>query len=281
MALVHANIVPENNLRLPDALAIKYGPAQALARFLLGADRAARRKGISLKIRHDFDELLRVNREYARQGIWYPLLDGFNPEYSELTPENSVWVSGEDEAGNVVATAACRTFYWSDTNLAEQARTVWYGRDRGQPCIVTAKAATEIAGTVGWGGASWVRPDCRGRHLSYLIPRVLKAYVASRWPLDWIFCFLGVENAKRGLASSYGYKNLSHSVEYPGSPLGEQVIAYTVISEFYAELTSFMAGGAPVMESSDFGELSPSVGKEHIVMNTSSDGVFQGSINRS
>jgi hypothetical protein len=281
MPLVYPNIIPANNLRLPDALTIKYGPAQPLARFLLAADKAARRKGVFLRIRHDFDELLHANKDYAARGIWYPLVEGFNPECAELTPENSVWVSGEDEAGDIVVTAACRTFNWFSTSLAEQARTVWYGRDRGQPCVVTAEAAAQIAGNVGWGGASWVRPDFRGRHLSYLIPRVLKAYAASRWPLDWIFCFIGIDNANRGLAASYGYKSLSHSIFYPGSPLGEQVVAYTLVSEFYKELTNFMGAGGAVMEFGDFDEPSSSVGMEHIVTNTSSDGVLQGNINRS
>jgi hypothetical protein len=281
MALVNPNVVPANNLRLPDALTIKYGPAQPLARFLLAADKAARRKGVFLRIRHDFDELLHTNKDYATRGIWYPLVEGFNPECAELTPENSVWVSGEDETGDIVVTAACRTFNWFGTSLAQQARTVWYGRDHGQPCLVTAKAAAQISGTVGWGGASWVRPDFRGRHLSYLIPRVLKAYVASRWPLDWIFCFIGIDNVKRGLAASYGYKSLSHSIFYPDSLRGEQVVAYTLVTEFYDELTNFMAAGGSVMESGDFDEPSLSVGMEHIVTNTSSDDVLQGNINRS
>jgi hypothetical protein len=282
MALVPPNIIPENNLRLPDALTVKYGPAQPLARFLLGADKAARRKGVSLRIRHDFDELLRTNEAYTERGIWYPLLNGFNPKCAELKPENSVWVSGEDENGEIAVTAACRIFNWCGTSLAEQARTVWYGRDLGQACVVTAKAAVQIVGTVGWGGASWVRPDFRGRHLSYLIPRVLKAYVASRWPVDWIFCFIGIDNVRRGLAASYGYKNLSHSVFYPSSPHGEQVIAYTRVSEFYEELTAFMAAGESIMEAGDFEEPSlSSVGMEHIVTNTSSDEVLHGNINRS
>ena len=281
MAPLHASIVPENNRRLPDALTVKFGPAQPLARFLLGADKTARRKGVSLRIRHDFDELLRVNRDYARRDLWYPLLDGFNPDCAELMPHNSVWVSGEDEFGEIVVTAACRVFNWSETNLAEQARTVWYGRDRGQPCVVTAEAAKRITGIASWGGASWVRPDFRGRHLSFLIPRVLKAYVAARWPVEWIFCFMGIENARRGLAASYGYKHVSASVFYPGSPMGEQVVAYTVVREFYAELASFMAGDASLIESTDFQAPPRSVGIEHIVMNTSSDGVRHGSISRS
>jgi len=275
------NIVPENNLRLPDALAIKYGPARSLAPFVLAADKAARRKGVFLRIRHDFDELLYVNRQYAARDMWYPLVDGFNSECTDMTPEDSFWVSGEDEHGEVVVTAACRIYDWLGTNLAEQACAVWYGRDQGQPCIVTAEAAARITGMVAWGGASWVRPDFRGRHLSYLIPRVLKAYACSRWPIQSLFCFIGAANVKRGLAASYGHQNLSYSVIYPESPHGEQVVGYTLLDEFYEELARFMATGGSVMEPDDFSGVSVSTGLEHIVTKTSADGVFQGNISLS
>ena len=41
MSLIYPNIVPENNLRLPDALTIKHGPAPLLSRFVLEGDKAA------------------------------------------------------------------------------------------------------------------------------------------------------------------------------------------------------------------------------------------------
>jgi hypothetical protein len=281
MPLDFVNIVPQNNLRLPDALSIQYGPARSLSRFVLAADRAARRKGVFLRVRHDFSELLYVNRHYAARDMWYSLVDGFNPECADICPENSFWVSGEDENGEVAVTAACRIYDWSETSLAEEARAVWYGRDQGQPCIVTAEAAARITGLVAWGGASWVRPDFRGRHLSYLIPRVLKAYSCSRWPIDCLFCFIGAENVKRGLAANYGHQNLSHSVHFRDSPHGEQVVGYTLLGEFYAELANFMATGGSIMEPGDFDASAVSTGVEHIVTKTSADEVFQGSISLS
>jgi hypothetical protein len=58
MTLIYPNIVPEDNLRLPDALTIKYGPARLLATFVLEGDKAARQQGIRLRVRNDFEELL-------------------------------------------------------------------------------------------------------------------------------------------------------------------------------------------------------------------------------
>ena len=281
MTLIYPNIVPENNLRLPDALTIKHGPARLLSRFVLAADRAARRKGILLRVRHDFDELLRINKYYVSRDLWYPLVDAFNPNCMELTPENAFWLSGEDENGEVVLTNACRIYNWTDTNLAEQACTLWYGSDVGQPCVVTAEAAASITGGVAWGGASWVRPDHRGKHLSYLVPRIMKAYACARWPIDWSICYIGIANVTRGLAATYGHKNLGYSITYPGSPLGEMVLAYTSADEFYDELTTYMEGDSSAIEPVDFHDISVPRGFEHIVTKTSPVGVFHGSINRS
>src|SRR5437764_246215 len=158
MPLDFPNIVPENNLRLPDALTIKHGPARLLSRFILEGDKAARCKGIEVRLRHDFDELVFLNKQQTALGNWYPLVDMVHPNRTELTPENGFWVSAENRTGEIVATWGARVFDWTETNLAEQARTMWYGRDLGQPCIVTAEAAARISGFAICGAASWVRP---------------------------------------------------------------------------------------------------------------------------
>jgi hypothetical protein len=278
--LVYPNTVPENNLRLPDALTVEHGPGPLLGRFILAADVAARERGVRLRIRHDFDELAFANDEYSRQRLWYPLLDAFDPRRAELTPENAFWISGENADGEIVATWAARVYNWVGTSLAEEARTVWYGADTGQPCVVTAEAAHQITGVVVFAGASWVRPDCRGRHFSHLLPRVGKCYACARWPVDWAVGYIGRANLEKGLARSYGQQNVSYSVFYPGSPHGEQVLVYTPVEEVYVDLAAFLASALTPAESD------PATGSldsvlEHIVTNTSEDGVFHGSISRS
>jgi hypothetical protein len=281
MPLDFLNIVPENNLRLPEALNVTYGPAQPLSRFVLAADKAARRRGVFLRVRYDFDELIYANRQYTARGSWYPLLDGFNPDCADIKPENSFWIAGENAEGEIVVTVASRLFDFSGTSLARQARTVWFGRDKGQPCIVTAEAAHHISGIVNWGGSLWVRPDFRGRHLAYLMPRVVKAYSCSRWPIECLFCFVGIDNLKRGIAPSYGHQNLSCSIVFPGAPQGEQAVAYTMLGEFYAELANFMATGGDIEAGDIEGSATSSTPLEHIVTKTSADGVFHGSMSLS
>jgi len=282
MALTYPNIVPENDLRLPDALTIKHGPAPLLARFILEADKAARARGIELRLRHDFDELLYLNRQETARGNWYPLLYAFNPEYTDLNPDNAFWIAGLDRHGEVVTTRAAHIYYWPDTSLREQARLPFYGRDEGQPCIVTAEAASMITGVVWDGGAAWVRPDHRGSKLSGLVSRTSKAYGAARWPIDWLIGFAQPHIVSKGFAAIYGARHLSHSIYYPGSPWGdplEVALMYTSAAEAYEDLTSFLA-----TELSADAEFVPSGGAtslEETLMNNSSEVVFHGSSTRS
>jgi hypothetical protein len=190
MTSIYPNIVPENNLRLPDALTIKHGPAPLLSRFVLEGDKAAREIGVRLRLRHDFDDLVYVNKHAAVRWSWYPLLDIFNPEYSNLVPENSYWISGEDEHGEIVLTQAGRVYYWPDTTLEQEARMMFCGgHEKGQRCMVTAADAKFIRGVVFYGGSGWVRPDFRGRRLMRLVPRLGRAYALARWPVgNFVHC---------------------------------------------------------------------------------------------
>ena len=132
MTLIYPNIVPENNLRLPDALTVKHGPARLLSRFVLEGDKAARQMGIRLRLRHDFGELLYLNEREVAHGNWFKLVNMYNPAYCDLSPENSYWISGENEAGDIVLTQAGRIYYWPETSLARRgALDVLCGPRRG------------------------------------------------------------------------------------------------------------------------------------------------------
>ena len=75
MTLIYPNIVPENDLRLPDALTVKHGPARLLSRFVLEGDKAARGMGLRLRLRHDFGELLYLNEREVAHGNWFKLVN--------------------------------------------------------------------------------------------------------------------------------------------------------------------------------------------------------------
>ena len=283
MSLIYPNIVPENNLRLPDALTIKYGPAPLLARFVLEGDKAARELGIRLRLRYDFGELLYVNQQQTSRGNWFRLVNMFNPEYSDLSPENSYWISGEDDQGEIVATQAGRVYYWPDTTLEQEARLMFYGgHDEGQRCIVTAKDAKSISGVVFYGGSVWVRPDFRGRRLSQLLPRLGRAYAVARWPVNSGISFVAPGLVEKGIATGYGYKHASYSIAYPESPWGDLEVVLVSLSatEAYADFAEMLLSPSPAATA--VSDPAPSASLlDDKVTNTSSDGVLHGSSRRS
>ncbi|HEX3537769.1 MAG TPA: response regulator, partial [Stellaceae bacterium] len=227
-------------LRLPDALTIKHGPAQLLARVVIQGDRLAREAGIRLRLRTDFERLVEHNRREVAAGTMLHMPDSCDPEHAELNPENGFWLAGENDAGEIVVTHAYRIFNWLGTNLAEQIHNCWFGHYRGHECTVAAEAATTITGVVTCAAAAWVRPDFRGKHLSHLMPRIGKAYACARWPIDWAIGFINPSNIGRGLAANYGQQNVSGSVYYP-PPWGEHKLVYTPVEQVYADLAKFVS----------------------------------------
>lgn len=281
MSLIYPNTVPANNLRVPDALTIEHGPAELLGRFVIAGDRVARGVGLGLRLRHDFDRLSQLNDEQSKIGNWYPLMDMFNPERTDVSPQNAFWIAGEDETGDIVATYAARIYYWPDTNLAEQAVAMAYGRDDGQRCVVTAPAAKEMTGLIMSVGGAWVRPDFRGRELSQLLPRMAKAYALSRWPLNWVLGYCTPTTVEKGVAAGYGSKHFSYSVLYPDMHFGELVLAYTAGHEVYEDLDDYLITELSSSSSSKFAPRSFSTNLAQDVTKTSFEGVFQGSNSRS
>jgi hypothetical protein len=279
MTLIYPNIVPENNLRLPDALTIKHGPDPLLAKFVLEGDKVAREIGVRLRLRHDFGDLVYVNKDQNVRHSWYRLVDIFNPEYSDLSPENSYWISGEDEHGEIVLTQAGRIYHWPDTSLEQEARLMFYGgRDQGQRCEVTAPAAKSITGVVFFGGSGWVRPDFRGKRLMHLVPRLGRAYAVARWPVDWGISFVTPVLVDKGVAAGYGYKHASYSIFYPDSPFDEFVLVTVSASEAHADFAETLSRLSTSGESMSSGSINFF---DDRVTKISSDGVFHGSSNRS
>ena len=284
MALTYPNIVPENNLRLPDALTIKHGPAPLLATFVLEGDKAARQLGISLRLRHDFQELVYVNKERTNRGDWFHLLDMFNPQYCDLTAENSYWISGEDQHGEIVVTQAGRIFYWPETTLEDEARLMFYGgHDVGQQCVVTAPAAKTITGVVFCAGSHWIRPDFRGIHFSQLLGRLGRAYAVARWPVDWAIALIAPALVENGIAAGYGYQHQSRSIFFPASRYGdlEVVVNYLSASEAYADLANFLTTTLSVSSGAEGAMIELDKPLDQSVTRTSSEGVFHGSSNLS
>jgi len=259
MSLIYPNTVPENNLRLPDALTIEHGPAGLLAKFVIEGDKAARRMGLRLRLRHDFDELVRLNQLEVSRGNWFRLINMFNPELSDVSPENAFWVSGETPNGEIAVTWAGRIYYWPDSNLAEEACAMFYGRDDGQQCAVTAPVAQSIIGVVLSAGSVWVRPEFRGKQLSRLFPRIGRAYACSRWPVDWTISYVAPILVEKGVAAGQccnlviaGLPGAGHRLVKFGNPTSKFFVR--LVLDLFANAHYMVALTQPVVLVADKSE---------------------------
>lgn len=209
---------------------LDYGPLDVLTTFFRQADAAAKKHGVHLAF-GSFDELLQVN--LANQSSWRAIIPTFDPRYSELTPENSFCLLGYNQAGEVVATQACRLFKWTDTSFFEAAEnlTLFYARperDRqpGERCEITAEAARRARGRVAFSGGGWYRPDYRGKNLSYILPRISRAYAFTRWSTDYTTSMFQDSVLAGGMAERCGYTKTDWKVEIKGSPMGNITFVY-------------------------------------------------------
>lgn len=219
--------------RLPDQVTLLHGPNDILGRYLLLADRAARERGVYLSLESDFDALLALNE--ANREHWHPLAPSFDPRISAVGPDNACWILGRNIDGEPVLTQVVRYFPMFQSTLADEFESlrIFY-RDPGKQarpgerCIVTAPSARRITGHVVYSGGTWFRPDFRGRGLASIVPRMGRAIALSRWNTDFAFSFVKRVLVDKGVARSYGFRNVEYAINWIGSPEGKDIEAALV-----------------------------------------------------
>ena len=277
-----ANIIPTHGSGLLDALTVEHGPSEIILPLLLRANMVMRALGIRVRIRHDFAALVALNeRELGKEqaGNWFRLVNMLLPEYG-ASAENAYWLSGETRDGEIVFTLGGRIYHWPETTLYDEARLMFYGgREVGQRCAITAELTKQITGVVQCAAGMWIRPDFRKLRLTPLISRIGRAYVASRWLLDWSFILCQPDVDARVIAA-YGFPPADRSILLPGSPWGDLDLAVTAMTrqQAYDDLAGFLAKTLSLEPSSSS---SPSRKRVESVSSTSPEPVLQGSISLS
>ncbi len=230
------------DLRLLDAITIKYGPVEFLSRFFLEADEFIRSRGIRLTVRSDFEELSRLNEKHADDS-WHALVRAFDSRYSDVSRENAYWIAGIDEDGEMVSTQCGRFFNWPDSCFADHVEQLMYGdRASGANIHIDAPAARFIRGKVIFNGGAWIHPKYRRRGVASLAAKVGRLFGTVTWGCDWICGALKQSDAEIGMHKKYGFSQISFGIHAPGSPWGDAPIGvpYQNPMELLAEAELFM-----------------------------------------
>ncbi len=195
---------------LIEQMTLVHGPRELMKRYFLIVEEALQARGIRLRLRTDFEQLVEINHQH--RDSWPAFIPMFDPAHNTLRIDNSFWVEALDEAGCPVATHAGRLYDWQDTTLeAELTSLRAFFRDprphlaNGDAIGVEAPAARRICGRVMGGGAVWVRPDHRGKGLATLVPRVSRAYALTRWNIQGAWAVMEPRIRDLGLAERHGF----------------------------------------------------------------------------
>lgn len=210
--------------RLPDQLEIKFGPIEALGRYILRADRALRDHGIRVSICTDFGEFLETNRR-KRGRDWFSPLPCFSPEYCTLDERNAFWLKGVNQAGDTVMSHAIRLYVWPNTTMKAEVESLRFLYDvvpdapdaRGE---ATAPMAAKMSGRVGLMGSLWLDPDYRGGKLAATISPLTRAVALARWLPDYCCSIVFQTGVDKGRAALYGWpaQNVERAVKFWNLP---------------------------------------------------------------
>jgi len=248
---VHYAIENQKSSILRD-IVVEHGPIDVLGSFFLHTDAETRRRGVALEF-CDAEALVAANE--ANRASWKPLIPMFNPKYGVINRENSFCIVGRDARGDVVTANSIVRYDWEATDFVEEAsslRMFYADPERmklpGEQCTVTSQRARCIRGQAAFSGAAWVRGDMRGRGLSELLPRFIKAYAATRWPLDCIFGIMDESVYKRGFATRFGFDSVDWEAHWRNSVVGETraAILWTDVNYLGADLRAVLSSAAEI-----------------------------------
>jgi len=229
-------------------ITVEHGPAALLGRVFLLCEAQLRERGVSLAFA-SMSDLVAVNQ--ANSDSWAPLWSGFNPAFSNLTPDNSFCILGYDRHGGVVAAQAARLLDWPDTNYhaeAESLRLMYADPEAsklpGERCEVTAYAAKGMTGRVVYSGAGWYRRDFRGKGLVSLLPRISRSLAYTRWESDCTVSMMAEPVYKGNVFPRLGYRNIEWDIRMFGSRglIPRFALLWSKRDEMFEDLTEFLGG---------------------------------------
>jgi hypothetical protein len=223
-----ATHVSETSQKFLDAIVVKHGPIRVLGRFFLQAVTDLASRGLEIELISP-EELLKAN--LANSDNWLPLVQVFDPRWSKVDTENMLAVAVRRE-GRVVGAHAVRRFDWTRSNFHEEIESYRFlyhdppsQMQPGEKVTITAKAARNISGVVGFSGAAWVHPEERGHGLSHVIPRVAKALALSQWDVERIVAIMNQGVFDKGFAPRFGYHGIDWGITYESSRCGMKYLA--------------------------------------------------------
>lgn len=184
-------------------------------RFEAVVDAALVRLGITLTIETDFNALKELLADLRPD---HPIGDPFRPDLHNITPENSCYIVGRNERGDVMYIHALRVLNTGRKTVAEYFRRNFLSfsppelqidveRSRYRAC----PDAHRMRGRIVYSGEVWVGGapgEYRGTGLISFLMRHAMLAAMQRFEADYFLGFVTQTNAMRGVTVRFGYMHL-------------------------------------------------------------------------
>ncbi len=199
-----------SNRLLPflDTIETRFGPRAEIGRYFLMIAEEARQHGVSWHMMGGFERLMEVNRQHVAS--WDSLAPMFDPEYSDVTAENTIYVEGQHD-GEPVVTLALRRYDWPNSSLKEEWESGRFAyrdperlRKPGEIWTASSAAAAHIRGRVAYGGGVWCRRDFRAKRLPVLVMALVRSIPLTLWDQDYTIGVIETGGLSRTLLPLYG-----------------------------------------------------------------------------
>lgn len=183
-----------------------------ISRYIADIDSFAQSKGIQLSIKTDFEHLWDLCKRLPGKPVPAVL---FDPNTTDINPENALWVEGINGRGEVVHVQAVRCDDLTGTTLANKIDSLskhFATPEALENCEQTkfcqAPSAANITGKVCYHGEIWLRggsSSYRGQGLSSILPRLVLGLALAKWAPDYIWGLGHSWLIERGIPQKYGY----------------------------------------------------------------------------
>ena len=166
--------------------------------------------GVTITSGSDFEEYREL---LASARPDHALGEPFEPTKYELTEENSLWIVGHDEGGEIVHTQAMKTLPTLHLSLAEyltrnlrEFEPSGMDIDYGRTVYRAGPGATRMKGTIVYHGEFWVGGSPRrGALLSPVLGKHAFLTALDHWRPDYTFGFIAKSLAFKGFSARFGF----------------------------------------------------------------------------
>lgn len=201
--------------------------------------------GVTLEIGGDFAAYRRLRNQQTDRSNLFPMFDIGS---SYVDEKNAFWVCGFDSENELVHTQAIRLLDLTDTSLAKHLRdhrhkyiTPGSTPDPDRTFFSDIPALETISGRVCYHGEFWLKGG-KGGHRSQgftaLLSRIVFELALKLWSPDYVFGFVPLPLAMKGIPVRYGYSHCEFGTWY--GPEQEVTSEETLVWMSHSDINTFL-----------------------------------------